>query len=60
MSQIEPQVEIRHQAPQKSMVEVILTSTQKAPTTIYIEGKGVNSWTSTSPSFVITQKSETK
>lgn len=59
MPEIEAKVEFIYEAPRKTVVEVILASPQEGPPTIHFQ-READSWTSTSPSFVITQSSEPK
>lgn len=56
-----PQVEIRQSAPRKVITDIYLGSTTRTTVPqVHIGETGGESWTSTSPSFVITQKSEEK
>lgn len=60
MAEVEAKVELRHEAPRKTIVELTLTSGGEAPTRVCLEKEEGRSWTSTSPSFVIMQSSEPK
>lgn len=53
-----PQIEIRQNVPLKAVVEVHLETTGEANPQLSIEQGGGSSWTSISPSFVITPTSE--
>jgi hypothetical protein len=60
MPEVQAKVELRHEAPRKTIVELTLTSAGVAPTSVCLAGEENGSWTSTSRSFVIMQRSETK
>lgn len=54
MSEVEAKVELRHEAPRKTIVELTLTSGGEAPATVRLEEEETSSWTSTSRSGVST------
>ncbi len=58
MAQVETKVVIHQQIPQKAVVNVTLKSSGEGTKSDGGEGKEIESWTSTSHLFVITQKSE--
>ena len=60
MGEVKAKVELRHEAPRKTVVEVVIRPPQNGPATIHLQGEEHESWTSTSHSFVITERLETR
>ena len=60
MPEVQAKVELRHEAPKKTVVEVVIRPPKRGPAIIRLQGEDRESWTSTSHSFVIMPSSAPK